>query len=51
MYLASMNTPNTSAADFMKSEFAKAQLDVLEDENGREGTDFIVKTKGNTHIL
>lgn len=37
---------------FMIAEFMKAKLDVFQNESGREGVDFIVKTKsGNYHEL
>jgi len=37
---------------FMMAEFMKAKLDVFQNESGREGVDFIVKTKsGNYHEL
>jgi len=37
---------------FMMAEFMKAKLEVFQNESGREGVDFIIKTKsGNYHEL
>jgi len=36
----------------MMAEFMKAKLEVFQNESGREGVDFIIKTKaGNYHEL
>ena len=40
------------AQHFTKLELMRARLDVFQNESGREGVDFIVKTKsGNYHEL
>ncbi|MCB9365513.1 MAG: hypothetical protein H6587_13150, partial [Flavobacteriales bacterium] len=40
------------AQHFTKLELMKARLEVFQNESGREGVDFIVKTKsGNYHEL
>ena len=38
-----MNTLNENALDFMKSELKKAQIEISQNESGREGVDFIIK--------
>jgi len=40
-----MNTVNENALNFMKSELKKAQIEVLENESGREGVDFLIGNK------
>lgn len=47
-----MTNPIKYAEYFMMAEFMKAKLEVFQKENGREGVDFIIKTKsGNYHEL
>ena len=40
-----MNTVNENALNFMKSELKKAQIEVSENESGREGVDFLIGKK------
>lgn len=47
-----MNQLHKYAQHFTKLELMRARLDVFQNESGREGVDFIVKTKsGNFHEL
>jgi len=47
-----MSKLNKYVEYFMMAEFMKAKLEVFQNESGREGVDFIVKTdNGNTHEL
>lgn len=47
-----MNTVNESALKFMKSELKKAQIEVINNESGREGVDFFIKANnGNSYKL
>lgn len=47
-----MELLNKYAQHFTKLELMKARIEVFENESGREGVDFIIKTKsGNYHEL
>lgn len=47
-----MNTVNKNALQFMKSELNKAQIEVSENESGREAVDFDIKANnGNSYQL
>tara|TARA_R110001583_G_scaffold70457_2_gene199396 strand:+ start:5039 stop:5275 length:237 start_codon:yes stop_codon:yes gene_type:complete len=47
-----MNTIGENALKFMKSELKKAQIEVSDNESGREALDFIIKTdNGNSYQL
>lgn len=47
-----MNKLPKYAEHFMMAEFMKVKLEVFQNESGREGVDFIIKTNnGNTHEL
>ena len=40
-----MNTVNEKALNFMKLELQNAQIEVTNNENGREGVDFLIGNK------
>ena len=40
-----MNTVNENALNFMKSELQNAQIEVANNESGREGVDFLIGNK------
>jgi hypothetical protein len=40
-----MNTVNENALKFMKSELKKAQIQVSDNENGREAVDYVIESK------
>jgi hypothetical protein len=47
-----MSTLNKYAEHFIKIELMKANIEVFQNESGREGMDFIIKTnEGNYHEL
>jgi hypothetical protein len=47
-----MNRLNKYAEHFIKLEFMKANIEVFQNESGREGVNFIIKTnEGNYHEL
>jgi hypothetical protein len=47
-----MNTLNKNPLEFMKSELEKAQIEISQNESGREAVDFIINTiNGNSYQL